>query len=126
MRTPTRYSDLYEKWRIASEGGDAEFEDGMPQAGYYKTRLSRGGPFVPVEIICVQITDDETGELLEPERYQALLPNGEKRDPEPIWTFLTPIKISEFHALNDLYKADPRMAATNVAVDLSKAPVRLK
>lgn len=126
MRNPTSFSDLYAKWRIASTGGDAEFEDGFPEAGYYKTRLTRGGPYVPVEIVCVQVTDDEFCELIEPERFEARLPRGETRNPEKIWSYLTAITISEFDALTEMHSTDARMAATNVAVDLSRAPVRLK
>lgn len=127
MRTPTPHVQLYAYWHAATTGATlpAVYDD-EPQAGYYKTRMRRNGPFVPVEVVCVQTVDDETGELTEPERFEARMPGGEVKSLDRLWTYLKPITVADFDALTALRSGDLRMAATEATVDLSKAPVRLK
>lgn len=67
----------------------------QPQEGYYRTRLVRGGPFVPVKIWHGPPHDPETGEELDRSpRWQALV-NGEERDAREIWNWCADKPISE-------------------------------
>jgi hypothetical protein len=68
-----------------------------PQCGWFKTRLCRGGPFVPARIWLWQAIDQETGELVADEVLQCEV-NGAYGDPETQWTWLAgdPITEAEF------------------------------
>lgn len=110
------------RWHHAYMRGDApERHDSDPQAGWYKMRLTKGGPFVPVEIWCEQITD-EAGELCQPERLRADIYGEEERDPIDIWTHIRPISRAEFTELcawrdRNVHRYDSRQA-----IDLAAAP----
>lgn len=114
MRQPT--SDPYAWWRRAlAEPRTTRFED-EPQAGFYRRRVVRNGPFLPVEIRLRQVLDAETGDLAEPEVYEAEELGG-RRDPYRIWTSCRPISREEFEALTERHHTVDAMAATHVAVD---------
>lgn len=43
-------ADHYTWWRNALEGNKGPIKDGEPQAGFYRRRLVRGGPWIPIAI----------------------------------------------------------------------------
>ena len=119
MRQPTSQEAQYDFWRRSLSGERvARFEDD-PQPGFYKRRMVRGGPFVPVEIWLEQEIDPETGELAADERLVAIC-NGILRDPLSIWTYCRPISASEYNGLTGAHASMPDMAATHVAINLGQ------
>lgn len=122
IRQPSTMSQLYRWHRQAVAGEAPPIHEGHPECGWYRTRLVRGGPFVPVEIKVEREIDPETGELAGPERLIAIV-DGMRRNPESIWTFLTPITRDEHAALIERRHSIPAMAATMAKIDLTKEPV---
>ena len=119
IRQPTSREAMYDFWRRSVSGERVpRFED-EPQPGYYKCRMTKGGPFVPVEIWIEQETDPDTGELVADERLCAIV-NAQLRDPLRIWTYCRPISAEEYDALTGAHASLPDMAATHVAVDLGQ------
>lgn len=122
IRQPSSAAQLY-AWHRAVVAGEAPLvSDGLPEAGWFKTKLVKGGPFVPVEIRVEREVDPETGELLAPERLICIC-DGQRRNAESLWLYLTAISRDEFRALKDLRADIPAMAATMVAVDLTESPI---
>lgn len=121
IRKPTPAAELLAHWKARLAGENPPAHDGMPECGWYKTRLIKGGPWVGVRIFVDRYVDEETGELVSPEIYRAVV-GGEPRDPAPIWTFLTAISREEFERLEDARRNNLTMAATHAAVDLTKEP----
>lgn len=111
MRQPSPMAALY-AWHRAALAGDAPpVHEGLPECGWYRTKLVRGGPHVPVEIKVEREICPESGELLGPERLVAVV-DGMRRDPASIWTFLTPISRAEHDDLILRRHFVPEMAAT--------------
>lgn len=122
IRQPSTIAQLY-GWHRAAIAGDAPpIHEGHPECGWYRTRLVKGGPWVPVEIKVERQIDPETGELTGPERLIAIA-DGMRRNPESLWTFLTPITRDEHAALIERRHSIPAMAATMARIDLTKEPV---
>lgn len=97
----------------------------MPECGYYFTRAGQGKPVVPVRIeIGKREIHPETGELEEPEEMVAIVGLDERADPVKIWLSLTPITREHYDRIVERVRTDPRMAATNVKIDLSAKPTR--
>ncbi len=86
-------------------------------------RRVKGGPWVPVEITCRQVIDEDTGELAEPETLVAVFDNV-RCDAADVWTHVEPISRKDFNRLREFVSADQRMSATMVAMDLSATPTR--
>ncbi len=122
IRQPTPASVLFAWHAAALRNPDITRHDDDPQCGWFKTRLVKGGPYVPVEIKIEREIDDDTGDLAGPERLVALV-DGERRRPGPIWTYLTPIPREEFKALRDRKASIPAMAATHAKIDLTEEPI---
>ena len=59
----------------------------------------------------------------EPEILKAAM-LGEPTDPKAVWPYCNAITEAEFYALWETHEADPRMAATHVARDVSETPTR--
>lgn len=111
IRQPSTMAQLY-GWHRAAVSGDAPpIHEGEPHCGWYRTRLVKGGPFVPVEIRVEREIDQETGELAGPERLIAIV-DGMRRNPESLWTYLTPVTRDEHAALIERRRIAPSMAAT--------------
>ena len=121
MRQPTSFTEAFAWHRSALRGASVERFDGLPEVGWFKMQRVKGGPFVPVRIFIESQIDPDTGELTAPERYVAEV-EGIRADPVPIWTYLTPISRADFDALVERHRSDDVMAATMVALDLSKTP----
>lgn len=111
IRQPTPMSVLFAWHRAAVAGEAPPMHEGHPECGWYRTRLVKGGPWVPVEIKVQRQIDPETGELTGPERLIAIA-DGMRRNPESLWTYLTPITREEHAALIERRRIAPSMAAT--------------
>lgn len=122
IRQPSSAAQLYHWWTEAVAGNAPDVHDGLPEAGFFKTRLVRGGPWVAVEIKIKREINVDTGELESPERLIAHL-DGMTRDPAPIWTHLTPISRDEFRAIINRRETIPAMSATMKPIDLSLEPM---
>ncbi|WP_166461941.1 hypothetical protein [Paracoccus alkanivorans] len=78
IRCPTPRDQQYDFWQRSVAGERVPRTEDDPQPGFYKTRMVRNGPFVPVEIWLEQEIDPETGELTADERLRAIC-NGNAR-----------------------------------------------
>ena len=123
MRHPSSASQLYAWHRAALLGHAPPIHDGLPECGWYRTRLVRGGPWVAVEIRIVRDVDFDTGELTCPEKFIAIV-DGDRRRAEPLWTYLEPISREEHADLLTRCESIPAMAATHARLDLSLQPMR--
>ena len=123
IRRPSTSSALYSWHRDAIAGRNPPRHDGIPEAGWYRTRLTRGGPYVPVEITVERSIDPLTGDLTAPERLICTV-DGIPRDPAMIWTYLNPISRVDFLALSERREAIPAMQATMARVDLTQKAMR--
>lgn len=121
MRCPTSPEVLLAWYRAALHDPDHPRQSDEPQCGWYRLRKVKGGPFVAVRIWCRQITNPDTGELLEPESFHASVA-GEAAIPADIWTYCSPISREQHESLAAM-SAQPEMAATHAAIDLSLTPV---
>jgi hypothetical protein len=122
IRQPTPLADLYAWHRAAIAGHGPSVHEGLPECGWYRTRLVKGGPWVAVEIKVEREIDPESGELAGPERLVAIA-DGMRRRADSIWTFLTPITREEHDALIQRRTSIPAMAATMAKIDITKEPV---
>jgi hypothetical protein len=123
IRQPSSFSQLYAWHRAYMADGFPPYYDEFPECGWFKTKLVRGGPWVPVEIKVEREICPDTGELLGPEKLVAIL-DGMRRDAERIWMSLKAISREEHDYLNSLRAEIPAMAATMAKVDLSKGAIR--
>jgi hypothetical protein len=127
MREPTPISEQY-AWHLAALAGVGPEITATPQAGWFKRRLVRGGPWVPCRLWWFQEIDD-AGDLLDDERLQAEC-NGEYADPDDIWSFVAsnPITEAEFKFLSATVEwsrvnaPDEPMANPRQAVDWCRVP----
>lgn len=123
MRQPSPAAQLY-AWHRAAISGDAPpIHDGLPECGWYRRRMVKGGPWVPVRIFVRREVDTETGELLGPEILVADV-DGKLDDPVRHWTYLTPITKAEYDALLFRQSTVPGMADSQKPLDLTKEPIR--
>lgn len=123
MRRPSSLKALYSWHRALIAGECPARHDSDPQCGWYKTRLVKGGPWIPVEIRCERDIDPETGELTSDERLIAYV-EGKPRDPHPMWSFLVGISRQEFDTLEDYHNTNPDMRATLARMDLTERAAR--
>lgn len=116
MRKPTEEAVVYAWWRNAIKGNLAEEPSSFseePEAGFFKRRLVKGGPFVPARIWLYSPTDPETGDLCGDEVLQCEV-DGQYRDPEQEWSWLcgNPITEAEFNHLTALRQWSEQHAPT--------------
>lgn len=90
------------KWWSAALAGDAPAITGDPQAGFYKRRLVKGGPWVPVHIWIERELDD-AGDMLSDERIMCSV-DGRIVPVDDHWTYACakPIPETEFDYLTRL------------------------
>lgn len=125
IRQPSTPEHLYAWHTEALTAGAAPHHDGLPQCGWFKRRLVKGGPWVPVRIYVVREIDRDTGELVAPEEFRIEIEGVEAgEDPAAHWSYLTPISRAEFDHLMDYRLRDSRMMDTKRRIDLSAAPTR--
>jgi hypothetical protein len=120
IRQPSPAAQLY-AWHRAAVAGDspATFE-GLPECGWFRTRLRKGGPWAAVQIFCQREIDEETGELTAPERICGEI-NGNpltQTQLADLWTWLTPITAPEYRTLFARIAATPAMHDPYRKIDL--------
>lgn len=120
FRQPSPVMRLLRWHRSYMRGENPPRHDGDPQCGWYRMQKVKGGPWVPVEIWCEQVTD-ETGELCQPERMRADA-FGENLDAEEIWTWLTPISRQEFDRITQFRLQNEHRYESGQRIDLGAAP----
>jgi hypothetical protein len=91
-----------------------------PEVGFYRTKLCKGGPWVPVRIFLQHPTDPLTGEVLT-ERSPTLMAekNGEPTDPHAVWAWCCdkPISADEYEVMRGFPVENPTKP-----IDLNKLP----
>lgn len=122
IRQPSPMSRLFEWHRAALRGESPPRHEGDPQAGWFKRRMVKGGPWVPVRIYVDRDIDPVTGELTRDEVLRIEVEGIDKGDPADQWTYLTPISRAEFDHLMDYRLRDSRMADAMTPIDLSQTP----
>lgn len=90
MRRPSTKDELLAWHTAALNGENPERHDGIPEAGWYRMRRVKNGPWIPVTIFCRRQTDDDTGELTCDEKLIADV-DGTETPADAIWTHLRPI-----------------------------------
>ena len=96
LRFPTPKGKLF-AWHtnalLGIYGDEITVFNEEPECGFFKTRMVKGGPFVPARIWMVQPVD-ESGELIADEVMQAEI-NGKFATPERVWQQACGNSISE-------------------------------
>ncbi len=122
MRIPSDETDLLAWHTSFMAGENPERHEGEPQCGWYKTRMVKSGPWVPVLIWCWQ-SIDENGQLDAPEEMRLVVDDRtDTRDPADIWLWLTPISKEEYDGLVADRERQRQARPATSAVDLSAAP----
>ena len=106
----------------------ASIRDGAPQAGHYRVRRVRGGPWLPAVIWWHAGERDEAGDLLEDEGYRCEI-DGSAVCAYRWWVSVAghPIDAAEFRRLSRLrdwaetHAPDDPYAAPGQPVDLNRA-----
>lgn len=96
MRQPTPEDEVYRWYSAALRRERAPKVEGEVESGWFKIRLVKDGPWVPVRIWLEQIMDNE-GCLAAPEVYRCTV-NGQSRKPDQVFfdKNLIPITKAEF------------------------------
>ncbi|MGP9790664.1 hypothetical protein [Roseinatronobacter sp. NSM] len=119
---PTPPSVAFAWWKSAIAGEAPPRHDGLPECGYYRTRLVKGGPFVAARIWLHREIDLTTGELSEPEEYRCEI-DGMPRNAATAWTYLEPISRDDYNRLLHRRNLIPEMQASMAKVDLVSIPI---
>ena len=122
MRQPTPRETLLAFHTAAVAGLEPPRHDGNPQCGFYRMKMVKGGPWVPVRIWCRQAIDPDSGELTEPETFHADI-GGEAGDPVGVWLYCQPISHETYDALLTACATDPVMAGVKAPINLAHMPV---
>lgn len=124
MRRPSTYGELYAWWRRACADPRTPVYDGIPEAGFFRCREVKGGPWVPVRIFVVREID-EAGELAAPEELWAQKIDDAPIPAERVWGRVKPITRQAYDDLLTAHRAAGSiMRATHAPVDLSREPAR--
>lgn len=123
IRRPSTSAQIYSWHRAALAGNAPAIHDGLPEAGWFKRKMVKGGPWVPVRIFVEREIDPATGELTAPERLVADV-NGQIEDPARHWTHLNPISREEYQRLIYRQSVTPAMMDPTKKIDLSKEPIQ--
>lgn len=99
MRQPLDEDEVFGWWRAALNGQAPKIHINEPEPGFYKTRLIKGGPFVPCRIWLEQPVDD-AGELCSEPKLRCEI-DGREANPFDRWSWLAgrPISEEEYAAL---------------------------
>lgn len=98
MRQPSTDETALAWWRAALEGQAPSVYDDEPQAGFYRLRLVKGGPWVPVRVWWESVVDPDTGELVEDEVLRCTV-NRKDADPQRSWLWASPITVEAYEAM---------------------------
>lgn len=122
IRQPTPVARLYAWHRACLAGKRPATTEEDIQCGWFRTRMVRGGPWVPAKIWVYRELDLTTGELTCDETFCALI-DGERRDPLVVWNWVNgnPISKEQFDALCELRAGEPGMLATHVPYQPERA-----
>ena len=123
IRQPSPAARLYAWHKAALAGHAPAIHDGLPECGWFKRRLVKGGPWVPVRIFVRREIDPDTGELTGPETLVADV-DGKLSDPVRHWTYLIPISRAEYTSLLFRQSTVPGMADAETPLDLTKEPIQ--
>lgn len=121
IRRPSTEAEAFDWWRRSVAGERVPRIEDEPQPGYYKRRMVKGGPWVPVAIWLEQDIDPETGELTAPEEMRCIV-NGLPADPVRTWPFCRPITAETYDALTGSRDRHEEMAATHARLNLAAMP----
>lgn len=101
MRKPSALAPLY-RWHAAALAGRKPVVTDDPQAGWYRRKLVKDGPWVAARIYLYQEIDPASGELLADEEMRCEV-DGERRDKDDQWTWLCnePITEAQYRYLLD-------------------------
>lgn len=91
-RVPITQAAAY-RWHREAVAGKEPAITHEPQCGWFRRKLVKGGPFVPVRIFLEQPTDAKSGELVGDEVMRCEV-NGKRRPPEEEWTWIADKPIS--------------------------------
>lgn len=122
IRQPSPFSRLYAWHTAALAGLRPTVHDGFPECGWFKRKMVKGGPWVPVRILVDREIDPQTMELTRDERLRIEIEGVDAGDPATHWTYLKPISRQEYDRLMQARVHDPRMADTRSPIDLSTSP----
>lgn len=122
IRQPTPIHVLFAWWRAAIAGRDVAMHDGLPECGFFKRKLVKGGAWVAVRIWCERQIDPETFELTAPERLLCDV-DGQYKSAADEWTYLKPIPREEYDALLRMRFDVPEMMTPTTAIDLTRRPL---
>ena len=122
IRQPSTAAQLYAWHREAVKNPDLPRHDGLPECGWFKRRMVRGGPWVAARIWCERDIDPETLELTAPEVLRCEV-DGEHVDPAAHWTHLIPISREEYDALLHRRGLIAEMMTPRQSIDLSRRPL---
>jgi hypothetical protein len=124
MRKASSYRQLFGWWEDAVAGRKPPRHEGDPQCGFYRTRMVKGGPFVPVRIFVERDIDPDTGELASPEILRMEIAGERGGDPLRHWTHLIPIPREEYDRLIEAHRTSMAMRATHATLDITATPAR--
>jgi hypothetical protein len=90
-----------------------------PEEGYYRTKLARGAPWVPVRIWREQPRDPVTGEEMDRSPILKAEKNGQPCDPHEVWAWCCdkPITKDEYEVMRGFPVEHPTKP-----IDLNKLP----
>ena len=125
MRTPTPHAELYAHHAASLRGERPPMFEDEPQCGWFKMRMIKGGPWVPVEIWIDQHIDPVTEELSAPEQMLCEV-GGEASPLSRAWPRCSnkPISCEAYYALVHDEGLTETLQATHVAVDLTEKAMR--
>jgi hypothetical protein len=110
-----RYVTTSNWWRRALAGEPVTIRDGEPQPGYYRTKLVKGGPWVPARI-WVEREFDEDGEQVNEDKFRCVIGDAEA-DPMQKWVWLSghPISLADYKQMRSQTNQLPATQAVNLA-----------
>lgn len=124
IRQPSTFRQLYDWHSRALKGERPPLNDGDAFCGWYRTRMVRGGPWVPVRIYVERDIDPTTGELASPEVLRMEIAGQPGGDPRARFSYLTAITRAEYERLMEAHDTSLAMAATHVRFDVTATPAR--
>jgi len=131
MPTPAHVLYAWHRNALLGVFGEApETFNEEPECGWFKTRLVKGGPWVPARIWMYQPIDEDTGELVGDEKLQCEV-NGQHADADEVWSRLcgNPISEQEFNYMTAtrrhaaFYEPDHPAANPRQPIDWLTAPI---
>ena len=94
MRKPTTINEQYRWHAEAIVKLQPPIHADDPQCGWYRTKLTKGGVWVPAQIWLEQDIDPLTGQLANDERFYCVI-NGQHKDAYEHWHWLAAEPITE-------------------------------